>query len=109
LPHGDAPLQQESTGRLDHCAALVLADFLKRGGVVARAAATVSAIENDAVKPYACAFSRTSRQREPTLRSGSSPARRQQLRSSSAFWEMPRMRVMNREARMLRRGRWQPR
>jgi predicted PurR-regulated permease PerM len=43
-------------GRLDDCAALVLADFLKRGGVVARAAATVSAIENDAAETICVCF-----------------------------------------------------
>jgi predicted PurR-regulated permease PerM len=43
-------------GRLDDCAALVLADFLKRGGVVARAAAAVSAIENDAAETICVCF-----------------------------------------------------
>jgi predicted PurR-regulated permease PerM len=96
-------------GRLDDCVALVLADFLKRRGVVARAAAA-TAIENDAAETICvCFLEETSRQREATLRSGSFPARRQQPRSSSASWEMPRMGATKREARMLRRGRLQPR
>jgi predicted PurR-regulated permease PerM len=43
-------------GRLDDCVALVLADFLKRRGVVARTAAAASAIENDAAETICVCF-----------------------------------------------------
>jgi predicted PurR-regulated permease PerM len=43
-------------GRLDDCVALVLADFLKRRGVVARTAAAATAIENDAAETICVCF-----------------------------------------------------
>jgi hypothetical protein len=43
-------------GRLDDGVALVLADFLKRRGVVARTAAAVTAIENDAAETICVCF-----------------------------------------------------
>jgi predicted PurR-regulated permease PerM len=39
------------------------------------------------LRPYACAFSKMSRRREATLRSGNFPVRRHPPRSSSASWE----------------------
>jgi hypothetical protein len=43
-------------GRLDDCAALVLADFLKRGGLMARTAAATTAIDNDAAETICVCF-----------------------------------------------------
>jgi predicted PurR-regulated permease PerM len=43
-------------GRLDDCVALVLADFLKRRGVVARTATAATAIENDAAETICVCF-----------------------------------------------------
>jgi predicted PurR-regulated permease PerM len=43
-------------GRLDDCAALVLADFLKRRGVLARTAGAATAIENDAAETICVCF-----------------------------------------------------
>jgi predicted PurR-regulated permease PerM len=43
-------------GRLDDCVALVLTDFLKRGGIVARTAAAATAIENDAAETICVCF-----------------------------------------------------
>jgi hypothetical protein len=96
-------------GRLDDCVALVLADFLKRRGVVDRAAAAATAIENDAAETICVCFLEdvTAARGDFTIRklSRQAPA----ARSSSASWEMPRMGATKREARMLRRGRLQPR
>ena len=43
-------------GRLDDCVAVVLADFLRRRGVVARTAAATTAIENDAAETICVCF-----------------------------------------------------
>jgi hypothetical protein len=43
-------------GRLDDCVALVLADFLKRRGFVARTAAAATAIENDTAETICVCF-----------------------------------------------------
>ena len=43
-------------GRLDDCVALLLADFLKRRGVVARTATAATAIENDAAETICVCF-----------------------------------------------------
>jgi hypothetical protein len=43
-------------GRLDDCVALVLADFLRRRGVVAKTAAAATAIENDTAETICVCF-----------------------------------------------------
>jgi hypothetical protein len=43
-------------GRLDDCVAVVLADFLRRRGVVARTAAAATAIENDVAETICVCF-----------------------------------------------------
>src|ERR1700722_3159582 len=60
------------------------------------------------LRPYACAFSKTSRQHEVTLQSGSFPARRHRPRSLSASWETPQVKSTKRPAATFRRGHLQP-
>jgi hypothetical protein len=88
---------------------VVLADFLKRRGVVARTAAVGTAIENDTAEAICVCFLEDVTAGEVDFTIRKLPVRRQQPKSSSASWEMPRMGATKREARMLRRGRLQPR